>query len=122
MDLSGNVIPEFKITQNKYSAYSLTPTSTGWFMHNNKIYLVNNKVIEKVLLNALFDNPEAIHSINCPASGTNCPEYFAEEFPIDADLVDPMYRMTLELLSKSYSFPNDIENNAKDVETVQADQ
>jgi hypothetical protein len=33
-----------------------------------------------------------------------------------------MYRMTLDLLSKSYSFPNDTENNAKDVETTNAIQ
>lgn len=121
-DLVGNVIPELSITQNKYAKYALSKPGTGWFMHNNKIYIVNNKVLKKILLNGLFDDPESIHNLNCPnITDGNCPSYFDADFPIDPDLIDPMYRITLELLGK-VSFPNDIENNARDVQTTNAAQ
>lgn len=45
-----------------------------------------------------------------------------EEFPIDSDLVDSMYRLTTELLMFAARQPIDTENNLKDVETVQARQ
>lgn len=122
-DLAGNVIPEITLTQNKYSKYGLTKPSTGWFMHNNRIYIVNNNVLTKILLNGLFDDPETIHDLNCPnITQDNCPGYFDAEFPMDSDLIEAMYRVTMELLGHSYKFPNDTENNAKDVETTNSIQ
>lgn len=124
MDLSGYVIPELNMTQNRHSKYALAKPGTGWFMHNNHLYLLNATKIVKVLLNALYDNPEDIYTINCPGGhGANCcADYFSEEFPIDSDLVDPMYRLTIELLMQGMRMPIDTENNAKDVETAQGNQ
>jgi len=113
MDLNGEVIPEITLTQNKWSEYSLTPKNpVGWFMHNNHIYLVNAKILTKVLLNALFDDPEVIAKINCTVAST-C-DTLSETFPIDSDLIAPMYMLTLEFLTKSQSIPNDVQNNSKD--------
>jgi hypothetical protein len=122
MDLSGEVIPEFGNTQSKYSVYALVTPTTGWFMHDNYLYVLNNKHLSKILLNALFDDPNEIHQFNCPTSGETCTEFMSEEFPIDSDLIDPMYRLTLEFLLQSRGLPIDTENNAKDVETRQAVQ
>lgn len=122
MDLTGRVIPELNMTQVRFSEYALVPPETGWFMHSNRIYVINNTSLVMVLLNALFNDPEQISLLNCPIDGDTCPEYFEEEFPIDSDLVDAMYRMTMELLLQSYRLPNDSENNTKNVETVQSIQ
>lgn len=122
MDMVGNVLPEISLTQSKYSKYALVPQTIGWFLHNNHIYLVNTKVLSNVLLNALFASPEDINNLNCPGDGTNCPDFMSEEFPIDSDLIDPMYRVALELMSAAYNFSIDTENNTKDVDFKEAIQ
>jgi len=88
-------------------------------MHNNYIYVVNNKFLTKIILNGLFNDPEQIHELNCPGTDTGCPEFLLQEFPIDSDLVDNMYKLTLDMLLLSYRQPIDTENNSKDVDTAQ---
>lgn len=123
MDLSGRVIPEFTQTQNRYAVYALNQPKTGWFLHDNHLYIVNNKVLDTVLLNALFDNPDDIHQENCATnSDGSCEDFMSQQFPIDSDLIDDMYKMTFETLVKSRMLPIDIENNAKDVETSRRSQ
>ncbi len=126
MDLSGNIIPEFNITNDKYSQYGLvkSPNKTlGWFMHDGHIYILNNKVLEKVLVNGLFTNPSEVAEINCATgTATNCNDFGSEDFPIDPDLVDAMYKATLDYLLRSTGLPNDLENNARDIETSNARQ
>lgn len=123
MDMSGEVIPEYNNTQSKYSVYALVQPTTGWFMHDNRLYVLNNKHLRKILLNALFDDPNQIHQLNCPTSGdNNCTDFMGEEFPVDSDLINDMYKMTLGFLLQSRQLPIDTENNAKDVETRQGVQ
>lgn len=114
MDLEGRVIPDFNLTQNRFSEFALIQPETGWFMHDNYLYIVNNSFLEKVLLNALFDSPAEISDLNCPTSGDNCPDYLDTEFPIDPDLVDPMYRLAMTFLIESIKLPKDEEQNASD--------
>jgi len=38
----------------------------------------------------------------------------SEQFPIDSDLVDPMYKMTIQMIVGSMELPLDLENDAKD--------
>lgn len=123
MDLTGTVIPEFNLTQSRHSKYSIIKPTTGWFLHDNHLYVINNTALAKVLLNALFDNPEEIYEYNCASTGdNNCPEYLDQVFPIDSDLIDAMYKMTIDMLLRMYSVPNDLENNAKNVQATQAIQ
>lgn len=105
-DLVGAVIPEITLTQNKFAAYSLAPankTQTGWFMHDNHLYVLNNLFLERVLLNALFDNPAEIHDLNCVVTESNCTDFQDEEFPVDSDLVRDMYQLTLDFFIKGYA-------------------
>lgn len=115
LDRAGRVIPEYDLTQSRYSHYALSAPVTGWFLHNNHLFIVNNKVLRKVILSALFDDPNMVHQINCPTSGTDCTDFQSEEFPIDSDLIDPMYRLTLEFLTNSAQRPIDFEANSKDI-------
>lgn len=118
MDLTGNVIPEFNLTQNKFSKYALYKPTTGWFLHDNHLYIINNVVLEKVLLNALFDDPSVVSLINCSSTTGNCNDPFDEEFPIDSDLVDPMYKMAMSFLLQGMQLPKDLENDTKDSSQV----
>lgn len=74
------------------------------------------------MLNALFDKPDEISQANCATTGVNCNDFMDEQFPIDSDLIDGMYKMTLDYLMKSQQEPIDTENNSKDVEIRKAIQ
>lgn len=113
MDLEGTTINEYSLTSSKYSQYSLIGPQVGWFMHDNHLYVINNSFIETVLLNALFDNPQEINELSCPVD-EDCTDFMAQEFPIDSDLVDPMYKMTIQMLVGSMELPKDLEQDAKD--------
>jgi hypothetical protein len=119
MDLEGNVIPELSMTQNKFSKYASSKAKNiGWFIHNNYMYVLNNKVLSRILANGLYNDPQQVALINCQSSAGNCPELFDEEFPMDSDLVDSMYKMVLEYLMKSRMYPKDLENDAKDLSQI----
>ena len=113
LDLEGRVIPEYTLTQNRFAKYSLTGASFGWFLHDNHLYIINNSFLETVLLDALFDNPQEIHELRCTTT-TECADFMSEEFPIDSDLIDAMYRLTVDLITRSMSLPKDEEQDAKD--------
>lgn len=118
-----------KISQTSYSnlifnQYSLGSADTpNWFLFDKHVYVTNTLALKKVLLRAVFEDPEVVILENCQSEGTSsqCDPY-SEEFPIDGDLVLPMYQMAMELLGVAYRMPEDTENNAADVKTVQAKQ
>lgn len=115
MTLDGTVIPKASLTQGRLSKYSLTQTAEtpSYFIHDNYLYIQGNKHLQKVLLNSLFSDPEAIHQANCATGSNSCPDFLDTEYPIDPDLVDPMYRLTIELLLNALKLQADTENNAR---------
>lgn len=126
MDLSGNIIPEYNITNNKFAEFGIVKPTTGtvgWFLHDGYIYALNSKVLAKILVNGLYLNSTEVLEVNCAnGTSTNCSDINSQEFPIDADLINDMYKATLEYLIRSTGLPNDLENNAKDIETTNAKQ
>lgn len=115
MTLDGTVIPKASKTQHKLSQYSLTqsPTSVAYFIHDNHLYIQGTKHLTKVLSNCLFSDPAAIQELNCASGATACEDFMDTQYPIDPDLVDPMYRLTIELLLNSLKINPDFENNAR---------
>lgn len=118
MTLDGKVLPKTSLTINKLSKYSLTNRKprTGWFIHDERLYVINNKHLEKILVNSLFDDPEEINTLNCgPDTNTPCADFMDQEYPIDPDLVGGMYQLAMNFLLNSYRLPaRDDENNATD--------
>lgn len=112
-DLTGRTIREFNLTQQRYSKYALSPVEEGWLLHNNRLFVLNNKDLTKILVNALFNDPEEIANINCTQDATNCTGYLEAEFPIDSDLIDAMYDLTLRKLLNTIGIPQDLENDAR---------
>lgn len=116
-DLVGDVIPQLDLTQLKYSKYGLVKVTTSYFIHNNHLFILSNNKLVKVLVNALYQNPEEVITANCNTSSGECVDYLDSDFPIDADLVSDLYALTLQMLS----VPNlqDQKNDGKD-NTAQA--
>lgn len=117
--INGDNISKTSITTNKLAKYSLTnkKQKTGWFIHDGYLYIINNPNLEIVLLNSLYDNPAEIENLNCSTNtnGQPCADIYDTEYPIDPDLVEPLYKKVLDLLRYSLAFPpKDAENNAKD--------
>jgi hypothetical protein len=121
MTLDGRTLSKTSITSNRFSEYSITnkDPKVGWFIHDNHLYIINNTFLEKILLNSLFDDPEEVSQLNCPETSTNCTSFMEDEFPIDPDLVNPMYRMTLEFLTLPRP-GKDNENDATDNQAIPA--
>lgn len=120
LTLDGRTISKTSISANDLSKYSITNVNpkVGWFIHDEHLYILNNTQLVMVLLNGLYADPKEISDLNCAPVPGDCPDLYEEEFPIDSDLVDPLYKMTLEYLVKAYSIPEDNESNAKAVESV----
>lgn len=118
LTLDGRTISKTSMTANSLAKYSLTNKipRIGWFIHDGYLYIINNSKIETILLNGLFADPKEISDLNCSATNNNCPDLYEEEFPIDSDLVDAMYKLVLEYLYRGYTLPEDGENNARAVE------
>jgi hypothetical protein len=115
--LDGVVLPEVSMVQDSYSEYSLLPKKKfGWFFHNNHLYVLYDTNLVKVLLNGLFDDPVQIEQLNCQNvnPGSACTDYLDEEFPIDVDLVDGMYKIVLDVMTKLLNVPKDNETNNLD--------
>jgi hypothetical protein len=117
MDMEGEVLPAISLNQSKLQKYGRSKKKlTGWFIHDNHLYVVNNKELALILLNGLFDKPSEIAAINCNSTnGGVCVDEMDTEFPIDPDLIDPMYKMVLNYLLQSRQLPPDKENDASDL-------
>lgn len=96
--LDGTVIPQFNVTQSAKSSYGIVKTPMGYFIHDNYLYVLNNSRLKKVLINGLWASPEDITTLNCPSSDSPCSAY-DDVYPIDSDLVAPMYKLVLEYLT-----------------------
>lgn len=116
--LDGRTLSKTSMTANSLAQYTITnkKPKLGWFIHDGRLYILNNTKIETILLNGLFNDPKEISELNCKVGQNNCPDPYEDEFPIDSDLIDPMYKMTIEYLLKGYSIPEDNENNARALE------
>lgn len=107
--LDGTIIPESSVTQSSYSAYGINKNISGYFIHDNYLYLLNNHKLKKVLVNGLWDSPEEISNFNCP-NKQDC-NNLTETYPIDSDLVSEMYKIVIQYLS--IQSPQDNENDSR---------
>ena len=115
-DLDGNVVSHTSPTSHKYSKYALnSQPKIGWYINDNHLFIVGNTDLKKVLITALWASPIEIMQANCAVNtDLTCPDLFEEEFPIDVDLIAPMYEMTLKFLSPYLLTKKDDTNDQKD--------
>ena len=117
----GSSIGETTITRNKYAKYSISNTKpkTGWFIEDGYLYILNNKKLKAVLVKGIWEDPEIAADFNdCTNEDLPCIE--ADDFPIDSELVYPMYQLSIELIQVGLGLPQDNKNDGRSVENIQA--
>lgn len=109
--LNGDIIPHAFLNESKYAKYAIaTLPKTTYSIHDGKIFIHGNTNLEKILVNGVFTSPgEALEK--CPENEV-CKSYMDENFPIDADLVLPAYKIAIEMLTQNRQ--PDLENDSKD--------
>ena len=124
-NISGDTIPQISLKQVNYLKYRKTKLSKfGWFIHNNRLIVVGDLRLCLISLRGLFEDPTELEAISmCDSEGNTTPAVCynvdEDEFPLDSELIDVMYKLVIEELKQAYGFPQDNENNAKAVEATQ---
>lgn len=123
--IDGTVLSETSITKDKLKTYSLSQQTPklGWFIEDNRLHVLHSQTTPLVIAIALWEDPEAVSDF-CTCGGesgtgnTPCYNTQNDEFPIDAELVLPMYEMTLKVFGLGMQYPEDNENNARSNQVV----
>jgi len=105
----------FRKRFNAYNKY--TGKQERWYLKNNYLYITNNKVIEKVKLAGVFEDPEELKNF------TNCEnqECFSwdDSYPISADMAstitDIIFKTKLAVITNPAK--DDTVNDARDERT-----
>ena len=122
MSLAGVKLSQVSITSNNLDQYSLTAQNkSGYFIDENYLYILNNIKLRAVLIKGIWEDPEEVLGYNeqtCTELD-NCEDILDQDFPIDAELVYPMYQLTMQLLGLSFNMPEDTRNDGRSVETLQ---
>jgi len=109
--IDGTLIDPFNLTQNRYKKYSISSKENqGWFIKDNYIYIVGDNHIDLIVFQAIFSDPTKVQELQpCSDAGssTPCIKGSTTEFPLDDDLVRPLYQLTLEMLGMSQYFKED---------------
>lgn len=120
-DMHGNIIPETTLQDNNYDKYSFTKKETvQYFIHNNYLFITNNKKLKRINITAIFYDPTAVNGLSsCDTQADeDCFDPKTMAFPMEKDLTSALFKMTYEeILGVAYQVPQDVENDAKN--TVQ---
>lgn len=120
--IDGSKIDRGTPVSHKHSQYSLTNATTlKWFIENSYLYILGSLTLPTVVIEGVWEDPDLLVGYTSCSDSTDsqpCYDPDSDEFPLDSELVDPVYRLTLEFLAVSDKYPEDLRNDAKDVQTV----
>lgn len=112
--LSGDLIDYASLSSARLSKHSLTASDTPtWFIHNRHLYIMKTLNLDTVTIRLIPENPDALRNYQSCDSSVVCYDPDNDDYPIDTDLIQPMYKMTLEMLGAALNSPQDNENNAR---------
>jgi len=118
--ITGEILSRFTITNKQYASYSLAnEESEGWFIVGEYLYYLSESPKLLVLLELIPEDPEEVTNLDpCqdPTKDAPCILSSEETFPVDGDLVQPMYQMTLDIMLSTSNLARDDVNNSKAVE------
>lgn len=123
--IAGETIPQTSLKKLQYDKYKKVRLSKhSWFIHNNRLVVTGDTRLCVISMKGLFEDPMELENIGiCNQHGEDlgvpCFNPLEDEFPLEPELVDVMYKLIAEELKLLYGMPQDNENNAKSVETVQ---
>lgn len=104
-DLSGrniSYVHPYKLSAKVHSKLK----SPYYTMQGQTMYLFNCKGV--VMIEGLFEDPDIGNLCSCNSGNPDdCSDFNAGYFPIDASLVDSLYRKAIQLISPGFSIPDD---------------
>lgn len=117
------------VSAQSRAEYSRIPQSSNplenlrFFIFNRYLYILGSTKLKGVLVFGLFEQPNNVADYNiCDEQGEEssdpCYSIEADNYPIDIDLVMPMYDMVKQMIADSNKFPEDNENNARMVQVA----
>lgn len=116
--LSGQEIGMTDISAVRFRQYSITKANKpAWLIENDELYITGipfNR-LKRVWVKGMFEDPAALADITtCNDNDEPCYDAMESPYPIDSELIDPMYRMVLDyLINLGSRSPQDDENNAR---------
>lgn len=122
--LDGTTISYMDNSSSKFSKYSITSNSDmTFFLENSYLYIQNYKTIVtdetnlKVIVKGIPEDPlELADIVNCEDAENS--SICNEEFPIDSDLIDPLYDLVIRRLLQTNNLPQDNRNDARSPESL----
>lgn len=96
----------------------------AFFFHDGYIFITGTLALKAIQIYGVFENVEDLADFTiCDVEGEDttdsCYDPETDEFPIDGDLVFPMYQMTMNILNVGKQMPEDNENNARSTTITQ---
>lgn len=123
--INGTIVPRGNVTLGNLAQYSISGSFSEpfWTIQNQRLLIFNNDRLPLVLVRAIWEDPsDIVNFCDCTNLDEDVPCYDPreDEFPIDPDLVDPMYRLTMEMLGLLNQYPEDTLNNAANVRNTES--
>lgn len=90
-----------------------------YYVENDYLYIIQQFGPLVLSISALFEDPLEVKNFPqyCPkdVETEECKSFLDIEFPIDAELIEPLIQLTIdELVRMFYSLPEDLSNDSKD--------
>lgn len=117
--VDGRAVDHQPIKGKNYARYSLSnKEGTKWFIENSYLYVTGTLDLKLLIIKAIWTDPSDLANYT-DCDGTTCYDPGTDSFPIDSELIDPLYKLTLQLLAAGDRYPEDIRNDSKDVQMTQ---
>lgn len=124
--LDGRQIPYISLSGSKYKEFSLANTnSVQYTIHNGYLWIFGTTTLKKVMYKGIFEDPLDLEYYKfCDPNGNDveCYDPDTDNFPIESHLIDPMYKMAIDIMKNAFSFPNDQANNAVSPKTAKYEE
>lgn len=100
----------FKRRYKRYNRY--TGSNKGWFLKDNYLYIINDKILQFINVHGIFDDPRELASFkNC--AGEACFN-FDSNYPVSAKMARTIVDIIIQTKVKQLmTFPQDLTNDSE---------
>lgn len=111
-------------TASKMNYSRIEEDPIAYFFHDGYLFITGTLSLKAIQVYGVFEDVEDLSTYTiCDETGAEnsnpCYNPETDTFPIDGDLVLPMYKMVIEILGIGMQSPEDNENNARSTTAVQ---
>lgn len=120
--IEGEPISELNKIRSRYAKYNkFTGTDAGWFMKDNRLYIIGDTLLEMVSVSGIFEEPSEL-SRYTTCTGTACWDYDSE-YPVSLKMASMITDIIIKTkVQTTLNFPLDNSNNASSATPKQAQE